>query len=111
MLWSVDIRHLVRQDRWWLAKRRSELNARHPWSHNDAFHAWIITRLPARRRDALDVGCGCGELVAALAEPFDRVHGLDADADMRQASATRFPLRGTCTTGVGDGPPLMLPQR
>lgn len=24
-------------------------NARHPWSHNDAFHSWILARLPARR--------------------------------------------------------------
>ena len=22
------------------------LNVRHPWSHNDHFHSWILTNLP-----------------------------------------------------------------
>jgi SAM-dependent methyltransferase len=65
------------------------LNARHPWSHNDAFHSWIIARLPARRDEALDVGCGRGALLARLAQHFDHVHGIDVDARMREASAAR----------------------
>ncbi|ROR95807.1 methyltransferase family protein [Salana multivorans] len=65
------------------------LNERHPWSHNEAFHAWIVTRLPDRRAEALDVGCGRGELLAVLAERFEHVRGLDVDAGMRQASRTR----------------------
>ena len=71
------------------ATRMSALNERHPWSHNDAFHTWIHTRLPDRRGAALDVGCGRGELVAGLAGHFDSVHGTDADALMRQAAASR----------------------
>lgn len=65
------------------------LNDRHPWSHNDAFHPWIATQLPARRGRALDVGCGRGELLALLAERFEQVHGTDSDAGMRAASTAR----------------------
>ena len=31
------------------------LNSRHPWNHNDAFHPWILTRLPAAHGLAIDV--------------------------------------------------------
>lgn len=65
------------------------LNQRHPWSHNDAFHPWILTRLPARRDLAIDVGCGQGELAALLVEPFARVHATDLDAGMRAAAQRR----------------------
>ncbi|GAB6858616.1 class I SAM-dependent methyltransferase [Microbacterium xylanilyticum] len=65
------------------------LNARHPWSHNDAFHSWMVARLPAGRGEALDIGCGRGELLARLAQHFDHVHGIDIDAGMREASAAR----------------------
>lgn len=65
------------------------LNARHPWSHNDAFHPWIVARLPTGRDEALDVGCGRGELLALLGEHFATAHGTDTDHDMRQASAAR----------------------
>lgn len=65
------------------------LNQRHPWSHNDAFHPWIMTRLPVRRSLAVDVGCGRGELVFELAGRFERVIGLDVDAGMRAAAQRR----------------------
>jgi SAM-dependent methyltransferase len=63
------------------------LNARHPWSHNDHFHRWILTNLPAQRRAALDVGCGQGALVATLAPHFTTVTGNDADPGMRADAA------------------------
>ncbi|MFE5776129.1 class I SAM-dependent methyltransferase [Brachybacterium sp. NPDC056505] len=66
-----------------------DLNARHPWSHNDHFHSWILHELPERRRAALDVGCGRGGLLAELAPWFDRVEGIDRDAGMREAAARR----------------------
>jgi len=67
----------------------ARLNARHPWSHNDHFHSWVITNLPEQRHAALDVGCGRGELVAALAPHFTRVSGHDADPPMRRYAANR----------------------
>jgi SAM-dependent methyltransferase len=65
------------------------LNQRHPWSHNDAFHPWIASRLPQRRDLALDVGCGRGELAATLAPRFSAVHAIDKDQQMRHAAALR----------------------
>ncbi|MFT3716082.1 MAG: class I SAM-dependent methyltransferase [Gordonia sp. (in: high G+C Gram-positive bacteria)] len=71
----------------------ARLNARHPWSHNDAFIPWILRNLPAERRTAVDVGCGRGGLLTELAREFGAVTGTDADAAMREA-ATR------CTAGL-----------
>lgn len=64
-------------------------NSRHPWSHNDHFHRWILANLPAHRGTAIDIGCGQGELVARLATRFAHAHGTDLDAGMRSATAQR----------------------
>jgi SAM-dependent methyltransferase len=77
---------LVRAGGRWLRR----VNQRHPWSHNDHFHGWILRRLPARRRRALDVGCGAGLLLSRLRGHFDEVLGVDADAAMAVVSAERF---------------------
>jgi SAM-dependent methyltransferase len=62
----------------WLAR----VNARHPWNHNEHFHGWILRNLPARRRAAVDIGCGTGVLAGKLAPHFARVTGIDADPGM-----------------------------
>ena len=86
----MGIREVARS-RWGgrLSAGMGALNARHPWSHNDHFHPWIVTRLPASRRRALDVGCGHGGLLATLADHVDHVTGIDADPEMRTASTQR----------------------
>ena len=65
-------------------------NARHPWSHNDHFHGWILRNLPERRTSALDVGCGRGALLALLAHDFDSVTGIDPDVEMVAAAEARL---------------------
>lgn len=72
-----------------LSTGMAKLNARHPWSHNDHFHSWIVANLPEQCRTALDVGCGRGELVAALAPHVGLVIGNDADPLMREQAAQR----------------------
>lgn len=67
----------------------ARLNARHPWSHNDHFHSWIVANLPEPCRTALDVGCGRGELVAALAPHVESVIGNDVDQAMREQARQR----------------------
>ncbi len=64
-------------------------NARHPFSHNDHFHGWILDNLPAHRDRALDVGCGEGLLAERLAARFRAVDAADADAGMRAITADR----------------------
>jgi SAM-dependent methyltransferase len=66
------------------------VNARHPWSHNEHFHGWILSSLPARRRAAVDVGCGAGLLAGKLSLHFARVTGIDADAGMVAAASARL---------------------
>ncbi|WP_114856423.1 bifunctional 2-polyprenyl-6-hydroxyphenol methylase/3-demethylubiquinol 3-O-methyltransferase UbiG [Brachybacterium sp. YJGR34] len=66
------------------------LNARHPWDHNAHFHGWILRSLPEQAARVLDVGCGRGALVEALAARAARVDGIDPDQGMAYASATRF---------------------
>ena len=67
-------------------------NARHPWSHNDHFHGWILRNLPARRGVAVDIGCGKGVLAGKLATQFAHVTGIDRNARMAAAATAR--LRG-----------------
>jgi SAM-dependent methyltransferase len=70
----------------WLAR----VNARHPWSHNEHLHGWILRNLPARRRAAVDVGCGTGMLAGKLAPHFARVTAIDADAGMAAAASAHL---------------------
>ena len=70
----------------WLAR----VNARHPWNHNEHFHGWILRNLPARRRVAVDIGCGTGVLAGKLAPHFAHVTGIDADAGMAAAASARL---------------------
>ena|SRR5690625_937685 len=77
---------LIRAAGRWLERA----NDRHPWNHNDHFHPWILRSLPAAPARVLDVGCGRGELVAALAGRAGIVEGIDPDAAMAYATATRF---------------------
>lgn len=72
-----------------LSARMTRLNARHPWSHNDHFHSWILANLPTPCRSALDVGCGRGELVATLAPHAEQVIGNDIDESMRAQATQR----------------------
>jgi len=80
-----------------LATGMAALNARHPWSHNDHFHGWVLANLPERRRRALDVGCGQGGLLAALAPYVEEVHGTDVDPAMVRQAADRCSGLGNVT--------------
>ena len=88
----------------WMARPRrwlERVNGRHPWSHNDHFHGWILRNLPARRRRALDVGCGTGVLVAELTNRFAHVTGVDADAGMVGAGRERLATNPRATVRLG----------
>ncbi|HMR48293.1 MAG TPA: class I SAM-dependent methyltransferase [Arachnia sp.] len=83
-------------------ERMRRLNARHPWSHNDHFHSWILANLPEPCGSVLDVGCGRGELLVALAPHVGRAVGADIDAEMRAQAASR--CSGLVNVSVADQP-------
>ena len=85
-----------------LSAAMARLNAQHPWSHNDHFHSWIIANLPEPCGTALEVGCGRGELVAALAPHVARVIGNDIDESMREEAARRCAGLPNVTITGGD---------
>ncbi|MFY7068175.1 class I SAM-dependent methyltransferase [Nocardiopsis changdeensis] len=69
-------------------------NDAHPWDHNAHYHRWLLEQLPARVDRALDVGCGTGDLVRALAGRAAEVVGVDADprvVDLARAATGRCP--------------------
>jgi SAM-dependent methyltransferase len=65
-----------------LLRHIHRMNERHPWSHNDHYHRWLMRRLPHHVERALDVGCGTGNLLQALAAKADLVVGIDPDSVM-----------------------------
>jgi SAM-dependent methyltransferase len=65
------------------------VNAAHPWSHNDHYVPWVLRHLPPHAQDALDVGCGTGTLLAALAGRLPHVEGIDRDPAMAARSGAR----------------------
>jgi SAM-dependent methyltransferase len=73
----------------WAGRRLATLNARHPGDHNAHFHRWILRSLPPGAARVLDVGCGRGDLVRALAEVPVQVDGIDPDRQMAYLAAHR----------------------
>jgi SAM-dependent methyltransferase len=82
----MDIRDLSLLGQQSLAR----VNARHPWNHNEHFHGWILRNLPARRRTAIDIGCGKGVLAGKLATRFAQVTGIDRNEGMTAAASARL---------------------
>lgn len=83
------------------------LNSRHPWDHNAHFHRWILRSLPTPTRRVLDVGCGRGALVRALAahlaaDGTGTVDGMNAADGTGAADGTNTAV-GTGATVRVDG--------
>lgn len=57
-----------------------------------------LAQLPAARHLAVDVGCGSGQLTAALARQFDTVIGLDPSSSQLAHARTAANLHYACAT-------------
>jgi 2-polyprenyl-3-methyl-5-hydroxy-6-metoxy-1,4-benzoquinol methylase len=55
------------------------VNRRHPWSHNDHYRRWVLRQVPPGATRVLDVGCGTGNLLRALARVVPEAYGIDRD--------------------------------
>ncbi|MFI5316888.1 MAG: class I SAM-dependent methyltransferase [Myxococcota bacterium] len=60
-----------------------------PWDHNRLYHGVLLREVPLFARDALEIGCGTGELTAKLAARVGRVVALDLSAEMLAAARRR----------------------
>jgi SAM-dependent methyltransferase len=52
------------------------------WNHNRHYHARLLDHVPQGCREALDAGCGTGELTRLLAPRCARVTGVDLSPNM-----------------------------
>ena len=60
-----------------------------PWQHNRLYHRLLWRELPARIGPVLEIGCGTGEVTAALAARAESVLGLDLSPEMVAAARER----------------------
>ena len=72
-----------------LLRRIDAVNAAHPWSHNDHYLRWVLRQVPPGARRALDVGCGTGTLLRALARVVPEVDGIDTDPRVAALAGAR----------------------
>jgi SAM-dependent methyltransferase len=88
---------------WWLFRKIGQFNAAHPWSHNDVYHRWLLRQLPPALTRTIDLGCGTGNLVRAVAARAQAAEGIDADASVI-ATARRAvpPGQGSMLFTVGN---------
>ncbi len=73
-----------------------ELFASGMWEIKEAMERAGELGLPARRRAALDFGCGAGRLTQALAEYFDVVTGVDVSPAMLELARRHNRHGGRC---------------
>lgn len=55
---------------------------RDPADGNARYHAWLLDRVPAGAREALDLGCGSGDFARLLAGRAERVLAVDLSPQM-----------------------------
>ena len=61
------------------------------WNHNTHYNRLVLRSAPTDARTALDVGCGEGDLLAALVPVIPDVTGIDADATVLGLAAAVAP--------------------
>jgi ubiquinone/menaquinone biosynthesis C-methylase UbiE len=61
-----------------------------PWNHNSHCYDFIISRLPASRGKALDVGCGEGDFAVMLGFHYEEEDAIDLDQLAIQAAREHY---------------------
>jgi SAM-dependent methyltransferase len=59
------------------------------WNHNDHYHDFLLSHLPARIGSALDIGCGTGTFARLLAARANHVLAVDLSAEMLRLARER----------------------
>ena len=81
-----------------------------PWQHNRLYHRLLSRELPARIGPALEIGCGSGEIAAALATRAERVLGLDLSPEMLAAARERCAGAANVELALADALAHPLPR-
>jgi len=82
--------------------RIDRFNEAHPWSHNDFYHRWLLRQLPGSLPRTIDIGCGTGNLVLAIAERADVAEGIDTDPAVIATARQRAESRPNAVFAVRD---------
>jgi SAM-dependent methyltransferase len=80
------------------------------WDHNSHYHAWLLRRVPAPCRLALDVGCGAGAFTRLLAGRAERVYGIDLSSEMIRRAREHTNALANIVFHVADIQTLALPD-
>ena len=59
------------------------------WDHNNHYHGYLMKRIPASCKTALEIGCGLGAFSRLLAERSEQVLALDLSPQMIRVAKER----------------------
>ena len=80
------------------------------WDHNSHYHSALLRKLPEHLDQALDVGCGTGELTRLLALRARKVTGIDLSPEMVRVARERSGGCGNVSYAVGEYMSVRLPR-
>jgi SAM-dependent methyltransferase len=72
------------------------------WNHNARYYGYLMGRVPAVCRRALEIGCGTGEFSRLLARRAERVLAIDLSPQMIRLARERSGLYPNIDLVVGD---------
>lgn len=74
-----------------------------------AYTGWVLSQAPARAGRVLDIGCGAGDLCAALSPRSEYVLGVDLSPGMLAAARRKYGGRSNIEFRLGDILEIDLP--
>ena len=80
------------------------------WNHNDHYHDFLLTCVPAPCTQALDIGCGTGAFTRLLAQRAGHVLGLDLSPQMIRLAREHSQQCSNIDFQVADVMAWTLPQ-
>ncbi len=89
---------------------RIALLSNEQWNHNAHYHRYLISRIPARCRNVLEIGCGTGEFSHLLAVRAEKVLAIDLSTQMIRLAREGSKLYPNIEFIEGDAMTYQLPD-
>lgn len=80
------------------------------WNHNAYYHSYLISRIPERCRQILEIGCGTGEFSRLLAARAEKVLAIDLSGQMIRLARERSQLYPNIDFVEGDAMSYQFPD-